>query len=106
MNVYVSVYHGSDNWDGAVAYTAPFLESLPLTVHENTVAVLCGGPSLYRACSESLENMGFEPGQIVTTLEKRMKCGVGKCGRCNIGSHYICLEGPVFTKEEIKAMEG
>lgn len=106
MDVHVSVYHGSEEWDGPVAYTAPFLESLELPVIENTVAVLCGGPSLYRTCSESLQKMGFEPGQIVTTLEKRMKCGVGKCGRCNIGSHFICLEGPVFTKEEINQMEG
>ncbi|MEF2845675.1 MAG: FAD/NAD(P)-binding protein [Eggerthellaceae bacterium] len=106
MKVYVSVYHGSDEWNGPVAYTAPFLESLNLKVSENTVAILCGGPSLYRTCSESLQKIGLQPDQIVTTLEKRMKCGIGKCGRCNIGSHYICLEGPVFTKEEIMQMEG
>lgn len=105
MDVHVSLYHESDQWDGPVAYTAPFLESLNLPVGENSVAVLCGGPSLYRTCSQTLENMGYPPSRIVTTLEKRMKCGVGKCGRCNIGSHYICLEGPVFTREEILAME-
>ena len=48
--------------------------------------------------------MGYTPEQIVTTLEMRMKCGVGKCGRCNIGSHFICLDGPVFTRAEIDEM--
>lgn len=109
MNVYVSVYHESEGLAGhegevSVGYTAPFMESLNLPVTENSVAVLCGGPSLYRTCSESLEKMGYEPGHIVTTLEMRMKCGIGKCGRCNIGSHFICLDGPVFTREEIAQM--
>ncbi len=104
MDVHVSVYHGPDDSPVPVAYTAPFLESLNLPVTENSAAVVCGGPSLYRTCTESLLKMGYEPGQIITTLEMRMKCGVGKCGRCNIGSHFICLDGPVFTLEEIEAM--
>ncbi len=105
MDVHVSVYRPSDEWDGAVEYTAPFMESLGLKVSDNTAAVLCGGPSLYRTCSEMLENMGLEPGQIITTLEMRMKCGIGKCGRCNVGSHFICLDGPVFNREEIAEMQ-
>lgn len=98
--VHVSVYHGNDDWEGTVAYTAPFLESLDFKP-DNTAVCLCGGPSLYRTCSESLAKMGFAPEDIITTLEMRMKCGVGKCGRCNIGGHFICLEGPVFTQAEL-----
>jgi NAD(P)H-flavin reductase len=104
MGVHVSVYHGSDDWDGDVAYTAPYLESLGLDP-TNRVAVLCGGPSLYRTCSESLSKMGYPDDQVITTLEMRMKCGVGKCGRCNIGGRFICLDGPVFTQAEVKAMK-
>ena len=108
MNVYVSVYHGSPESEAkgiAEAYTAPFMESLNLKVTDNTVAVLCGGPSLYRTCSEALlDKMGLASEQLVTTLEMRMKCGIGKCGRCNIGSHFICLDGPVFTRAEIDEM--
>lgn len=104
MDVHVSVYHGPDDSPVPIAYTAPFLESLNLPVTENSAAVVCGGPSLYRTCTESLLKMGYAPDQIITTLEMRMKCGVGKCGRCNIGSHFICLDGPVFTLEEIGAM--
>ena len=49
----------------------------------------------------ALEEMGFSKEQIYTTLELRMKCGVGKCGRCNIGSKYVCKDGPVFRFDEI-----
>ena len=104
MGVHVSVYHGPEDSPVTVAYTAPYLESLNLPVTENSAAVVCGGPSLYRTSTQALQKMGYEPGQIITTLEARMKCGVGKCGRCNVGSHFICLDGPVFTLEEIAAL--
>ena len=112
MGVHVSVYHASELPDDAPeaarnlteSYTAPFLQSLNLPVTESSAAVICGGPSLFRTCTEALVEMGYAPSQIVTTLEMRMKCGVGKCGRCNVGSHYICLDGPVFTLEETRAM--
>ena len=103
-HVHVSVYHGSPEWQGEIAYTAPFLESLELGPENNRVAVLCGGPSLYRTCSKTLAEQGYDPGNILTTLEMRMKCGVGKCGRCNIGGRFICLDGPVFTQAEVNEM--
>jgi NAD(P)H-flavin reductase len=53
---------------------------------------------------QALEKLGFAPEQIMTTLEKRMKCGIGICGRCNIGDKYVCVDGPVFTLAELKAM--
>jgi NAD(P)H-flavin reductase len=106
-HVHVSVYHGSDDWDGAVSYSAPFLEQIfaeeGLST-SNACATLCGGASFFRTCLESLTKLGYDPHDIVTTLERRMKCGVGKCGRCNIGSHFICLEGPVFTQAEVALM--
>jgi NAD(P)H-flavin reductase len=102
-HVHVSVYHGSEDWKGVVEYTAPFLTSLGLNV-SHTTAVLCGGPSLYRTCSKALAEMGVSDDRIITTLEMRMKCGIGKCGRCNVGSKYICLDGPVFTQAEVNAM--
>ncbi|MCK4615149.1 MAG: heterodisulfide reductase subunit F, partial [Thermoplasmata archaeon] len=51
-----------------------------------------------------LDRLGWRPGQIYTTLENRMKCGIGKCGRCNIGDVYVCKHGPVFTYEQVKGM--
>ena len=52
----------------------------------------------------SLTEMGFAPPQIITTLEMKMKCGLGKCGRCNIGSLYVCKDGPVFSYEELREL--
>ncbi|MEE8715867.1 MAG: FAD/NAD(P)-binding protein [Coriobacteriales bacterium] len=106
-HVHVSVYHGSDDWDGEVSYSAPFLEKVFAQEGlspRNACATLCGGASFFRTCLESLTALGYDSGDIVTTLERRMKCGVGKCGRCNIGSHFICLEGPVFTQREVALM--
>jgi NAD(P)H-flavin reductase len=101
VHMHTSVYRESADWDGEVSYTAPYLEKLAFT-SEGRVAVLCGGPSLFRTCLASLLKLGFDPGSIITTLEMRMKCGIGKCGRCNVGSKYICLDGPVFTMAELE----
>lgn len=103
-HIHVSIYHAEDGWDGSVSYTAPYLEEVVAAEGlktENTAVTLCGGPSLFRTCRESLSKLGYDPADIITTLEMRMKCGVGKCGRCNIGGHYICLDGPVFTEKEL-----
>ena len=54
------------------------------------------------AALRALAKVGFAPEQMITTLEKRMKCGIGKCGRCNIGNLYVCQDGPVFTYAQIK----
>jgi len=51
-----------------------------------------------------LVELGFPPEDIYTSLEKRMKCGIGKCGRCNIGSKYICIDGPVFSLKELQEL--
>ena len=55
---------------------------------------------------ENLIQLGFKDEQIYTTLEMRMKCGVGMCGRCNIGNLYVCKDGPVFSWDQIKDLEG
>ncbi|MDR3052634.1 MAG: FAD/NAD(P)-binding protein [Coriobacteriales bacterium] len=101
VHMHTSVYRESADWSGEVSYTAPYLEKLAFSP-EGRVAVLCGGPSLFRTCLASLLKLGFDPGSIITTLEMRMKCGIGKCGRCNVGSKYICLDGPVFTMAELE----
>lgn len=71
---------------------------------DNCVAITCGPPIMIKFTLQALEKLGFKPDQIVTTLEKRMKCGVGICGRCNIGGKYVCIDGPVFTLEQLKGM--
>jgi len=71
---------------------------------ENGVALTCGPPIMIRFTLQALKKLGFEDDQIVTTLEKRMKCGIGICGRCNIGTSYVCKDGPVYTYDQLKQL--
>jgi NAD(P)H-flavin reductase len=71
---------------------------------ENCVAVLCGPPIMIKFTLQALEKLGFMPENIVTTLEKRMKCGIGICGRCNMGGRYVCVDGPVFTLKQLQTL--
>ncbi len=71
---------------------------------ENCVAVTCGPPIMIKFTLQALKKLGFEDNQIVTTLEKRMKCGIGICGRCNIGNSYVCKDGPAYTYEQLKQL--
>jgi sulfhydrogenase subunit gamma (sulfur reductase) len=91
------------DWKGKVGFVPTVLEqSAPSK--ENTIVITCGPPIMIKFAVQSLVKMGFESHNIVTTLENRMKCGLGKCGRCNIGSVYVCKDGPVFTYDQIKNM--
>ncbi len=69
---------------------------------KNCIAVTCGPPIMIKFTLQALEKLQFAPEQIFTTLERRMKCGVGICGRCNIGDKYVCIDGPVFSLAELK----
>lgn len=71
---------------------------------ENTIAITCGPPIMIRFVIENLKKLGFADEQIYTTLENRMKCGIGKCGRCNAGPLYVCKDGPVFSYAVLKGV--
>ena len=71
----------------------------------NTVAVTCGPPIMYRFVLMELLGKGIPETQIYLSLERRMKCGVGKCGHCQINNLYCCQDGPVFTYAQIKGVE-
>jgi NAD(P)H-flavin reductase len=71
---------------------------------DKTIAVLCGPPMMIKALSTSFVALGMSPERIYTTLEMRMTCGVGKCGKCNIGHKYVCIDGPVFNMAELGEM--
>lgn len=90
-------------WRGEVGFVPSVLEKIaPLSI--NTVAIVCGPPIMIKFTFPVLSRLGFTPDTIYTTLENRMKCGVGKCGRCNVGKYYVCKDGPVFTFEQLKAL--
>ena len=98
-NVYLTIDRPQDGWDGHVGFVPSYLNELELTT-DKTVLV-CGPPIMIKFVLGALTDMGFSKSQAYTTLELRMKCGVGKCGRCNIGSKYVCKDGPVFRCDEV-----
>ena len=99
MNVHLTIDRPQDNWDGHVAFVPTYVKELEFTP-DKTVLV-CGPPIMIKFVLQALTELGFEKTQIYTTMELRMKCGVGKCGRCNIGDKYVCKDGPVFRFDEL-----
>jgi sulfhydrogenase subunit gamma (sulfur reductase) len=90
-------------WKGEVGFVPNALRNASPSPEE-TYAIICGPPVMIKYTLPVLAEIGFPDDRIYTTLENRMKCGIGKCGRCNIGSVYVCKDGPVFTAEQIKLM--
>ncbi|MBC7344217.1 MAG: FAD/NAD(P)-binding protein [Clostridia bacterium] len=99
----VTVDKGDENWKGPEGFVPAFLEQLNPSP-EGKIAVTCGPPIMIKFVLQALDRMGYKPEQIITTLEMRMKCGIGKCGRCNLGSLYVCLDGPVFTLAQLNEL--
>lgn len=94
--------NGSE-WNGKVGFVPTVLDELAPAA-DNTIALVCGPPIMIKFTLPVLEKLGFDDEAIYTTLENRMKCGLGKCGRCNVGNIYVCKDGPVFTARQVKAM--
>ena len=99
INVHLTIDREQEGWDGHVGFVPSFLKELGF--ENNKTALVCGPPIMIKFVLAALIEMGFSKEQVYTTLELRMKCGVGKCGRCNIGSKYVCKDGPVFRCDEI-----
>ncbi len=101
MRVELTVDTPDKLWAHRVGVVPAVLTELAVSP-QNAVAVTCGPPIMIRFTIMALEKLGFTDEQIVTTLERRMKCGVGLCGRCNIGGKFVCVDGPVFTQAQLK----
>ena len=99
VNVYLTIDREQEGWDGHVGFVPTYLKEIGFDTDK--VALVCGPPIMIKFVLAGLQEMGFTKEQVYTTLELRMKCGVGKCGRCNIGSKYVCKDGPVFRFDEI-----
>ena len=92
-----------EEWDGKVGLVPNILKEINPS-KENALALVCGPPIMIRFTIPVLQEMGFEKEDIILSLENRMKCGIGKCGRCNVGSKYVCVDGPVFTYAELEEL--
>ena len=88
------------DWTGQIGFVPVVMRDIYLS-SDNSLAITCGPPIMIKFVIQGLDSMGFSPTQIITTLEMKMKCGLGKCGRCNIGKYYVCKDGPVFTYAQI-----
>jgi NAD(P)H-flavin reductase len=103
IDVHLTVDKSENGWDQHVGVVPAVLEKLK-PGPENALALICGPPVMIRFTLASLDALGFPDDAIVLSLEMRMKCGIGKCGRCNIGGKYVCKDGPVFTRQELKSL--
>ncbi len=90
-------------WRGEIGFVPTVLEKISPSA-ENTIAIVCGPPIMIKYTFPILKKLGFTDENIFTTLENRMKCGFGKCGRCNVGKYFVCKDGPVFTLEQLSTL--
>ena len=102
INVYLTIDREQEGWDGHVGFVPNYVKELGFDV--NKTAVICGPPIMIKFTLAGLVELGFEKSNVYTTMELRMKCGVGKCGRCNIGDKYVCKDGPVFRCDQLAEM--
>ena len=105
VNVHLTIDREQEGWTGNVGFVPTYLKELgesgQIEFGVNTISLVCGPPIMIKFVLAALKDMGVSKDKIYTTLELRMKCGVGKCGRCNIGSKYVCKDGPVFRCDEV-----
>jgi NAD(P)H-flavin reductase len=90
-------------WDGEVGLIPDVFER-QASAPEGRIVVACGPPIMLHFLFITLEKMGYSPEQVITTLENKMKCGLGQCGRCNVGSFYVCRDGPVVSWKQMQAL--
>ena len=100
FHVHLTIDREQENWDGHVGFVPNYSAEVGLNP-VNTCALMCGPPIMIKFSLPNLVQAGFEKTQIFTTMELRMKCGIGKCGRCNIGNKYVCKDGPVFRFDQL-----
>ena len=102
VEVYLTIDRPQDDWDGHVGFVPNYVKEL--NPSKDYTVIMCGPPIMIKFTLANLKEMGFAETQVYTTMELRMKCGVGKCGRCNIGSKYVCKDGPVFRFDQLDAL--
>ena len=104
LNVMITVDRGDSEWKGEIGPVTHLWKKA--TIYPSTTkAIICGPPVMISFVVSDLLKMGFNEDDIITTLERHMKCGVGKCGHCSIGSKFTCIDGPVFTYRQLKELQ-
>ena len=99
FNVHLTIDREQEGWDGHVGFVPTYVKELNPDLKKTVL--MCGPPIMIKFTLGGLMELGFKREQVYTTMELRMKCGIGKCGRCNIGNKYVCKDGPVFRFDEL-----
>jgi len=103
VKVHLTIDQPAEGWGRAVGFVPNVTEQVAPSATD-AWAVVCGPPVMIKYTLPVLTNLKFTPDRIYTSLERRMKCGVGKCGHCNIGPRYVCTDGPVFSYAELASL--
>jgi len=105
VNLILTVDAEYPGWDKRIGFVPTVLNEVAPSP-EDTIAITCGPPIMIKFVLQNLAKLNFKEEDIITTLEARMKCGIGICGRCNLGSKYICKDGPVFSLAQLRDFPG
>lgn len=101
VDVFITVDKGNKKWKGNVGVVTTLFDKYDI---KGDVGISCGPPIMLKFVTQSLQKIGIRDSDIYLSLERLMQCGVGKCGHCNIGNKYVCLDGPVFSFEELRGL--
>jgi NAD(P)H-flavin reductase len=104
VNFHVTVDRGDEQWRGHTGVVTTLFRELPKLDPNDTVAVIVGPPVMFKFVVLEVLGRGIAQKNVYCSLERRMKCGIGKCGHCQVNNVYVCLEGPVFRYGELKAL--
>jgi len=103
VEIHVTVDRGSSNWHGNVGVVTTLIHKAPFT-SRNAIAMICGPEVMIRFTANELQRRGVPTPHIFVSMERNMKCGVGFCGHCQFGPHFICRDGPVFSYDRIEEL--
>jgi len=103
MVMHVTVDRGDASWKGREGFVPTVCKEVAPS-SKNAVTVICGPPIMIKFTLPVFFDLGFSRENILTSLEMRMKCGIGKCGRCNVGNKYVCKDGPVFSLAQLEQL--
>jgi sulfhydrogenase subunit gamma (sulfur reductase) len=104
VNTVITVDKGDYAWKGRVGLVPVVLKELAPS-SQDAYCFVCGPPIMLKFTMPPLLELGFDPEAILISLERKMSCGIGKCGRCNVGSSYVCKDGPIFPYSKIREIE-
>jgi sulfhydrogenase subunit gamma (sulfur reductase) len=103
VSLNVTIDQAVPGWTGLVGFVPAVLKDVAPSA-DNAILIVCGPPIMIRFTMPVINELGFAPEDVLLSLEMKMKCGIGKCGRCNIGNKFVCKDGPVFTYNELQMM--